>query len=156
MTRGTVLVLGKLSHNAGAGMTGGKLYLDRHYDPCVNRNYLRAEPLDPQDAAELRALLEETMDEIGHFHYARIDLQIENSAKARLMQELSAGGITSIAGFAVAQHNFSDGFKYIFADGSWLLIRPSGTEPVLRLYSEAGDQAKVAQLLEAARGIAGV
>jgi phosphomannomutase len=104
----------------------------------------------------LWALLEETMDEIGHFHYARIDLQIENSAKHRLMQELSAGGITSIAGFPVVQHNFSDGFKYIFADGSWLLIRPSGTEPVLRLYSEAGDQARVAQLLEAGRGMAGV
>ena len=104
----------------------------------------------------LWALLEETMDEIGHFHYARIDLQIENDAKKQLMERLSAGGIASIAGFEVAQHNFSDGFKYIFADGSWLLIRPSGTEPVLRLYSEAGDPARVALLLEAARGIAGV
>ena len=104
----------------------------------------------------LWALLEETMDEIGHFHYARIDLQIENEAKKRLLAKLSAGGITEIAGLTVAQHNFSDGFKYIFEDGSWLLIRPSGTEPVLRLYSEAGDPARVALLLEAARGIAGV
>jgi phosphomannomutase len=54
------------------------------------------------------------------------------------------------------QHNFSDGFKYIFADGSWLLIRPSGTEPVLRLYSEANDPEKVVTLLQAARGIAKV
>ena len=59
MTRGTVLVLGKLSHNAGAGMTGGKLFLDRHYESSVNRNYLRAELLDLQDALELRALLED-------------------------------------------------------------------------------------------------
>ena len=104
----------------------------------------------------LWALLEETMDEIGHFHYARIDLQIENHAKKLLLEKLAAGGITSIAGLEVAQRNFSDGFKYIFADGSWLLIRPSGTEPVLRLYSEAGDPGRVARLLEAARGIAGV
>jgi phosphomannomutase len=104
----------------------------------------------------LRALLEETMDEIGHFHYARIDLPIANDAKKELVQGLAAGGIGSIAGFEVAQHNFSDGFKYIFADGSWLLIRPSGTEPVLRLYSEANDPAKVATLLQAARGIAKV
>ncbi|HEY5514508.1 MAG TPA: phosphoglucomutase/phosphomannomutase family protein [Geomonas sp.] len=103
----------------------------------------------------LRALLEETMDEIGHFHYARIDLPIENAAKTRLVQGLAAGGIENIAGFDVVQHNFRDGFKYIFEDGSWLLIRPSGTEPVLRLYSEAGDPAKVAALLEAARGMAG-
>ena len=72
------------------------------------------------------------------------------------VEKLAAGGITSIAGLEVAQRNFSDGFKYIFEDGSWLLIRPSGTEPVLRLYSEAGDPAKVALLLEAARGIAGI
>ena len=104
----------------------------------------------------LWALLEETMDEIGHFHYTRIDLPIENSAKKELVQGLAAGGIGNIAGYEVAQHNFSDGFKYIFADGSWLLIRPSGTEPVLRLYSEANDPAKVAALLQAARVIAKV
>ena len=104
----------------------------------------------------LWALLEETMDEIGHFHYARIDLPIENAAKKILLERLNAGGISNIAGFEVAAHNFSDGFKYIFQDGSWLLIRPSGTEPVLRLYSEAGDPDKVALLLQAARGIARV
>jgi phosphomannomutase len=104
----------------------------------------------------LRALLEETMDEIGHFHYSRIDLPIENGAKQLLVEGLAQGGIGSIAGFQVEKTNFSDGFKYIFADGSWLLIRPSGTEPVLRLYSEANDPGKVATLLQAARGIAGV
>jgi phosphomannomutase len=104
----------------------------------------------------LWALLEETMDEIGHFHYARIDLPIGNQAKKELVHGLAAGGIASIAGFDVVQHNFSDGFKYIFEDGSWVLIRPSGTEPVLRLYSEANDPAKVALLLEAARAIAKV
>ena len=56
----------------------------------------------------------------------------------------------------VVETNFRDGFKYIFADGSWLLIRPSGTEPVLRLYSEAGDPAAVEELLAAGRKIAGV
>ncbi|QWV93262.1 phosphoglucomutase/phosphomannomutase family protein [Geomonas oryzisoli] len=104
----------------------------------------------------LRALLEETMDEIGHFHYSRIDLPIDAQAKQQLLERMKAGGITSIAGFTVARHNFSDGFKFIFEDGAWLLIRPSGTEPVLRLYSEAGDPAKVALLLEAARSIASV
>lgn len=104
----------------------------------------------------LNQLLEETMDEVGHFSYHRIDLQIEKSAKEALVARLAAGGITTIAGREVASNNFSDGFKYIFADGSWLLIRPSGTEPVLRLYSEAGDLETVQSLLQAARGIAGV
>ncbi|WP_136524098.1 phosphoglucomutase/phosphomannomutase family protein [Geomonas ferrireducens] len=104
----------------------------------------------------LRALLEETMNEIGHFHYSRIDLPIEADAKKALLQKMQTGEITKIAGFDVAGRNFSDGFKFIFEDGAWLLIRPSGTEPVLRLYSEAGDPAKVALLLDAAKGIASV
>ena len=104
----------------------------------------------------LRQLLDETMDEIGHFHYRRIDLAIDNGAKERLIAELHEGGMTSIASRQVVETNFRDGFKYIFADGSWLLIRPSGTEPVLRLYSEAGDPAVVEELLAAGRKIAGV
>jgi phosphomannomutase len=104
----------------------------------------------------LARLLSETMDEIGHFSYRRIDLPIENSAKERLIAKLKSGGITAIAGRKVERENFRDGFKYIFADGSWLLIRPSGTEPVLRLYSEAGDSGTVDQLLSAGREIAGV
>jgi len=104
----------------------------------------------------VRQLLNETMDEIGHFSYRRLDLPIDNLAKERLIATLMAGGIRTIADRPVAQENFRDGFKYIFADGSWLLIRPSGTEPVLRLYSEAGNIRMVEELLEAGRGIAGV
>ena len=104
----------------------------------------------------LRELLDETMDEIGRFHYRRIDLAIDNGAKERLIEELKKGEIVAIASRPVAEKNFKDGFKYIFADGAWLLIRPSGTEPVLRLYSEAGDPAVVEELLAAGRKIAGV
>lgn len=104
----------------------------------------------------LRELLNETMDEIGHFFYRRIDLPIENSAKERLIGTLKQGGLAAIAGRQVSSENFKDGFKYIFADGSWLLIRPSGTEPVLRLYSEANDPVTVEELLAAGREIAGL
>ncbi|WP_243372847.1 phosphoglucomutase/phosphomannomutase family protein [Geotalea sp. SG265] len=104
----------------------------------------------------LRRLLEETMDEIGRFYYRRIDAPIDNAAKERLIEKLRAGGLKTIAARPVAGENFADGFKYLFADGSWLLIRPSGTEPVLRLYSEAGDPGIVAELLAAGREIAGI
>jgi phosphomannomutase len=104
----------------------------------------------------LRRLLDETMDEIGRFYYRRIDLVLENSAKDRLIDRLQEDGISSVASRPVAGKNFRDGFKYIFADGSWLLIRPSGTEPVLRLYSEAGDPAAVEELLAAGRALAGI
>jgi len=104
----------------------------------------------------LRQLIDDTMQEIGEFHYQRIDLPIDDVAKESLVARLRAGDIKEIAGRRVAEENFRDGFKYIFDDGSWLLVRPSGTEPVLRLYSEAGDAAVVKELLMAGRGLAGV
>jgi len=104
----------------------------------------------------LRQLLNETMDEIGHFFYRRLDLQIAQTAKETLIASLSAGGPAEIAGRQVTGTNFSDGFKFFFEGGSWLLIRPSGTEPVLRVYSEAGSAAEVEELLAAGRKIAGV
>ena len=43
----------------------------------------------------------------------------------------------------------TDGFKLLLADGSWLLVRPSGTEPKMRVYAEAGSPERVEQLLDA-------
>ncbi|HEY5974385.1 MAG TPA: phosphoglucomutase/phosphomannomutase family protein, partial [Geobacteraceae bacterium] len=104
----------------------------------------------------LNQLLEETMAEIGRFCYRRVDLQIAQPAKEALIARLSGDPPAIIAGRTVAGTNFKDGFKFLFADGAWLLIRPSGTEPVLRLYSEAGDPAVVDELLAAGRTLAGI
>jgi phosphomannomutase len=104
----------------------------------------------------LRRLLDETMDEIGHFSYRRIDRRIEPGVKEQLIARLNAQTPAEIDGRRVAATNFSDGFKFIFENGDWLLIRPSGTEPVLRLYSEAGTPEQVDRLLRAAECLAAV
>jgi phosphomannomutase len=104
----------------------------------------------------LRQQLNETMDEIGYFYYRRIDLQIEQTAKEKLIAGLKTASPGEIAGKKVAATNFSDGFKFIFEGGAWLLIRPSGTEPVLRLYSEAASLKDVERFLAAGRELAGV
>jgi phosphomannomutase len=104
----------------------------------------------------LRQLLDETMDEIGHFFYRRIDRRIENDAKIELIARLTSQPPSVIDGRTVNGTNFSDGFKFIFENGDWLLIRPSGTEPVLRLYSEAATTDQVDRLLRAAGAIAGL
>lgn len=98
----------------------------------------------------LRQLLDETMDDIGHFFYQRIDSRIEDTAKEQLIARLRANPPTVIDGQLVTSTNFSDGFKFTFENGDWLLIRPSGTEPVLRLYSEAGTLDQVERFLRKA------
>lgn len=103
----------------------------------------------------LRQLLEEAMDQIGHFYYQRIDRRIEDTAKQLLIARLKSNPPTEIDGRKVSATNFSDGFKFIFDNGDWLLIRPSGTEPVLRLYSEAGSLEQVDRFLRQAVLIAG-
>jgi phosphomannomutase len=104
----------------------------------------------------LRQLLNETMDEIGHFHYRRIDLPLTVEVRERLIDRLQVEKFTTIASRPVKEKNVRDGFKFIFDDGSWLLIRPSGTEPLLRIYCEAVDPAAVDSLLAAGREIAGI
>lgn len=104
----------------------------------------------------LRQLLNETMDEIGHFYYRRIDRRIEKDAKELLVQRLKSCPPEEIDDRKVLRYNFSDGFKFIFENGDWLLIRPSGTEPVLRLYSEAVSPDRVDRLLRAAETLAGI
>ncbi len=102
----------------------------------------------------LRQLLDETMDEIGHFFYRRIDRRISIEDKERLIERLRSHPPEDIDGRKVASVNYSDGFKYIFDNHDWLLIRPSGTEPVLRLYSEARSLEQVERLLDAATRMA--
>jgi phosphomannomutase len=104
----------------------------------------------------LRQQLDEIMDEIGRFSYRRVDTHITPEAKELLLQRLKNDPPVTIAGRAVSNTNFSDGFKFVFDNGDWLLIRPSGTEPVLRLYSEAGESTMVDTLLRAAHQIAGL
>jgi phosphomannomutase len=76
--------------------------------------------------------------------YDRIDLTLSSDAtKIKLMQELTDHPFTAVLGIAVTEMTNPDGFKVRLADGSWILIRFSGTEPVLRLYCEATTQSDV-------------
>jgi phosphomannomutase len=104
----------------------------------------------------VRQLLDETMDEIGRFFYRRIDRHIEGEVKERLVVRLKDQPPLEIDGRRVVETNFSDGFKFMFENGDWLLIRPSGTEPVLRLYSEASSPERVDRLLRGGELLAGV
>ncbi len=73
-----------------------------------------------------------------HFNYDRVDLHLDSmDVRSKLMTDLESQSFTEIAKLKVLDRNLADGYKFDLADGSWLLIRFSGTEPVLRLYCEA-------------------
>jgi phosphomannomutase len=67
--------------------------------------------------------------------------------RSRLMAELERKPFNKIANIEVRDRNLADGYKFNLADDSWLLIRFSGTEPVLRLYCEAATIEQVDQTL---------
>jgi phosphomannomutase len=80
--------------------------------------------------------------------YDRIDLPLASmEVRSRLLQQLQTQPLTEIAGLAVTDCQTIDGYKYRLADKSWLMIRFSGTEPVLRLYCEAPTIEQVHQTL---------
>ncbi|MCB0114615.1 MAG: phosphoglucomutase/phosphomannomutase family protein, partial [Caldilineaceae bacterium] len=95
-------------------------------------------------------LADELMDRpyVGRFHYARHDRGVTPFDKGTLVRSLVSTAPATLGGVTVDHISDQDGVKYIFADNSWLLIRPSGTEPVLRVYAEAGSEAQVHALLE--------
>ncbi|MBN3908392.1 MAG: phosphoglucomutase/phosphomannomutase family protein [Nostoc sp. NMS1] len=80
--------------------------------------------------------------------YDRIDLPLASmEVRSRLLQQLQTQPLTEIASLAVIDCQTIDGYKYRLADKSWLMIRFSGTEPVLRLYCEAPTIEQVHQTL---------
>ncbi|NER04891.1 MAG: phosphoglucomutase/phosphomannomutase family protein [Okeania sp. SIO3C4] len=84
--------------------------------------------------------------------YDRIDLPLPNmEVRSRLLEQLQNYPLTEVAGQKVVDCLTIDGYKLRLADGRWLLIRFSGTEPVLRLYCEAADMQQVKQTLEWAK-----
>ena len=99
-------------------------------------------------------LLAEIMGRIGAFEYARNDFHVRPFEKSALVAGLVQSAPETLAGVPLLSVNSRDGVKYLLADDSWLLIRPSGTEPVLRVYAEAHSQEKVEELLAEGRALA--
>ena len=97
----------------------------------------------------LHTLVEEMLDDVGPAFYERVDLRLSRPvAKAEMTEFLTKRAPAEIGGEKVCDVGQRDGIKYILTDDSWLLIRPSGTEPVLRVYAEGRTQPMVKSLLK--------
>ncbi len=105
--------------------------------------------------AELRAVQGRSLGDIradlqeryGYLISRRLDLQVDQDSKARILKELPDFAPAKLAGVPVTGRLAVDGVKLLLADGSWVLLRPSGTEPLLRLYVEAPTEERL-QLLQ--------
>jgi len=96
----------------------------------------------------LCVLVEELLQDVGPAFYERSDLRLKRPvSKSTMTDKLVNQPPKKIGGEAVSQVSLIDGVKYIMSDDSWLLIRPSGTEPVLRVYAEGRTPDMVRALL---------
>lgn len=106
-----------------------------------------------QSGMDLSALYKRLQERTGYTScYDRIDLHLSGmEVRSRLLEQLETQPLTEIASQKVVDCQTTDGYKFRLADGSWLLIRFSGTEPVLRLYCEAATLDQVHHTLNWAK-----
>ncbi len=103
----------------------------------------------------LGKLVDELLEDAGPSFYERVDLRLTRPvSKAEMTQRLRRHAPATLNGTRVVEVRDLDGIKYILEDDSWLLIRPSGTEPVLRVYAEGRSPSQVRQLLEYGQQVA--
>lgn len=98
----------------------------------------------------LSELVRELMNELGQHEFKRIDKHMTEKEKSAIMKRFSKR-VNDIAGYKVIERKETDGFKFFVEGGGWLLVRASGTEPLIRFYAEADNIEKVDALLAAAQ-----
>ncbi len=105
--------------------------------------------------APLEELVQDLQREVGPVHYARRDIPLHRPVpKKQMVARLKDATPATLAGEQVVDVVTLDGVKYLLADDAWLLIRPSGTEPVLRVYAEGRSPEEVEALLSFGESVA--
>jgi phosphomannomutase len=99
----------------------------------------------------LKQLLNEVYAITGPFAFERVDLELNRNIRNRVIENCRNEFYQSFGTFKVIRTVSLDGFKYFFSENQWLLIRASGTEPLIRLYAEAETPEITLAIIEAAR-----
>jgi phosphomannomutase len=100
---------------------------------------------------KLSELVQELMDEFGQHEFKRVDVHMTEKQKVATIRKYRKG-VNEIAGLRVTGRKDTDGFKF-FVEGGWLLVRASGTEPVVRFYAEGNSREMVDRLIASATGV---
>lgn len=101
----------------------------------------------------INELLDEVYEHVGRFAYNRNDLHITNELKAAIMANCAAGTYKGFGKYTIERTSNIDGYRFFFSKNEWVMIRPSGTEPVLRVYAEAPTAERVEDILSDVRGV---
>jgi len=101
-------------------------------------------------------LLDYLYGKVGPHHYDRLDFHISAGDRDSIVSRLSSATPEDIAGSQVTGVDTTDGFRFCLSDGSWLLIRFSGTEPLVRIYSEAECVERARVLLHEGKKLVGL
>ena len=96
----------------------------------------------------LDELIKEVYDIVGSFAFERIDLHLNESKKLSIVENCKSGVYKNFGDLKIYKVEDIDGYKFYFDEDRWVMIRPSGTEPVLRTYCEARTQQECFDLLE--------
>ncbi len=98
----------------------------------------------------LSELIQDVYDEIGTFAFERDDLHLSEDKKQSVMKACSDGVYTAFGTYEIIRTEDLDGYKFFVSEDAWVMVRPSGTEPVLRVYAEARDSETARAMLNAA------
>ncbi len=101
-------------------------------------------------------IVQRLQEEAGPSYYERIDVRFPEEKREEVYGRFAGEHPSEIAGQKVDRVQTLDGYKYFLADGSWLLVRSSGTEPLIRLYTESTSPEMAQQVLKAGKQMAGL
>lgn len=102
----------------------------------------------------LSQLFDRLQSEYGPHISGRVEVTIPTSLRGTIMDKLSSNIPEKVGSVKINEINRADGLKLILQDGDWLLIRPSGTEPLLRIYGESNSKERLKEILEEGKRLA--
>ena len=133
-----------------SGGIGTSLYLPER-DATVSALFLAE--LMAWHGQSLGELLATLHSEFGEYHYGRVDLELKPGQKEKAISHFSDGRVNRVLDFAVVQRENLDGIKLYLGEVGWVMVRASGTENVLRIYSETGKRETTSRVLASVAGL---
>jgi alpha-D-glucose phosphate-specific phosphoglucomutase len=101
-------------------------------------------------------LLASLFKKVGPHYYDRLDIHTTEASKQKMLAGMTAAKVENIGGQKVVRLDTRDGFRYKLENGAWLLVRFSGTEPLVRIYAECASPKEVQKLIQYGQEMVGV